>query len=460
MTENISYDLLIIGGGSAGTTAAIAALDYGASKIGLIEKGLLGGTCTNVGCVPSKSYLRAADLINSNRQAVEYGLFADLSHPDYKAIVEHKNKIVSAMRSAGSKTLEKYDIEIIKEQAVFKDANTLQVGSENLTADNILVATGAKSFIPPIEGVFDVPYLTSTSALSLEKLPESIIIIGGAYIGLEFAAFFHSVGVKTTVIEAAPRLAPNEDQEISSYLATSFEKQGLEFHAGAKVLGVSGDSEIEVQIEKNGEQSKLKGQKVLIAAGRVPNLKELSLESAGIKFGRKGIEVNEYLQTSAPSVYAAGDALTSLQLEHVAVYEGWKAAVNMFSEKKESVDYRVIPRIMFSHPEVASVGETEEQAANRADVQSVAYPYSGIAMANISGETEGLIKLVADSSTGILLGAHIVGKNAGDLIHLGALAMQANIAVDKISDSIAAYPTLAQGFYYAAENLSAMIKQS
>ncbi|KKL91209.1 hypothetical protein LCGC14_1896990, partial [marine sediment metagenome] len=370
MDQQDSYDLLIIGGGSAGTTAALTAIDYGSPKIGLIEKGLLGGTCVNVGCIPSKSFLRAANLVNNGRRAVDYGLFNELPLPNYNAIVEHKNKIVSSMRSSGDKTLEKYDIDIIKGSAVFKGANTLQVDSRTLTAKNILIAAGVSTFIPPIDGIKDVPYLTSTSALSLEELPESLIIVGGAYIGLEFASFFHSLGVKVTVIEAASRLAPNEDERISSYLATSFEKQGLEFYTEAKVMGVSSKSEIEVKIEINGEQTSLKGQKVLIATGRVPDLKELGLEAAGVKYGRKGIEVNELMQTSVPSVYAAGDVVSSLQLEHVAVYEGWKAAVNMFSEKKEPVDYRVIPRVMFSHPEVASVGETEEQAASHTAVES------------------------------------------------------------------------------------------
>ena len=459
MTNN-DYDLLIIGSGSAGSTAAITALDYGASKIGLIEKGPLGGTCTNVGCVPTKSFLHAANLINGSRKAVDYGLFKDLAKPDYQAVKEHKNNMVSSFLAAGDNALKKYDIEIIKGLAKFKDADTLEVDSKTLRAKNILIATGASPFIPPIEGVQDVPYLTSTSALDLEELPESIIIVGGAYIGLEFAAFFHSLGVKVIVVEAAGRLAPNEDQEIASYLATSFEKQGLEFHAGANVLGVIGDSEIEVKIEKNGTQTNLKSQKVLIATGRVPNLKQLDLESAGVKYGRKGIEVNEYLETSASSVYAAGDVIPSLQLEHVAVYEGWKAAKNMFSDEKEVLDYRVIPRVMFSNPEVASVGETEEQAAGHSEIESVAYPYKGIAMANINEDNDGLIKLVADASSGILLGAHIIGKNAGDLIHLAALAMQTNIPVDKIASSIAAYPTLAQGFYYAAESLSAKINKS
>jgi len=195
------------------------------------------------------------------------------------------------------------------------------------------------------------------------------------------------------------------------------------------------------------------GEKILIATGRIPSLDDLDLDAAGIKYGRHGIEVNDFLQTNIPSIYAAGDAIPSLQLEHVAVYEGWLAAKNMYGAKK-ATDYRIIPRVMFSHPQVASVGETEEQAAKRTEIVTTSYPYAGIARAQIDRQKQGIIKLIADASTKKLLGAHIVGDEAGNLIHIASAIMKSGVELDKIADSVSAYPTLSQGFFYAIDQIN------
>ncbi len=458
MSDEHDCDLLVIGGGSAGTTAAMAAVGF-RKKVILIEKGLLGGTCTNVGCVPSKTWLRAADLIRSVGQARTYGLIDKAATPSFGLIQEAKTGITDTFRAYGTRVLEKNDVEIVKGEAAFAGPLSVSVDGRTINAARVLIASGAEPFVPPIEGLTEIPYLTSTTALASENLPKSILIIGGAYIGLEMATFFNAMGVETTVIEALDRIAPNEDADISEFLAGSLRDQGIAVHAATKVLRVGRQgAAIAVEAEQAGEKITFAGQEILIATGRIPALAPLHLEAAGVAYGRKGIDVNEFLETSVAGVWAAGDVVPSLQLEHVGVYEGWLAGQNMFSANKVAADYRVIPRVMFTYPEVASVGDTEEQAAGKTRVAAAALPYSALAMAKIGGEPQGLIKLVADLSSRQLVGAHIVGQDAGNLIHLAALAMQTRTPVDQIAKTVSAYPTLAQGFFYAAEALAAKLK--
>lgn len=454
---DFDYDFLIIGGGSAGATAAVAAINFNVPRVAVVEKGLLGGTCTNVGCVPSKSFLHAAELARNIKQTRAYNLISDSQPLNFGPIKRHKDNIVGAMRDAGTKAIERAGIQVINGSASFEGADSIAIDGQIIKAKHILLATGAAPAVPQIEGLGEVPYLTSTDALNEDKLPQSIIIVGGAYIGLEFASFFQALGVKTTVIEALPRLAPTEDEMVSAELEKALVKQDIEIAVKTKVSRVSeGGEGVNVFAEKDGSSLTFTGERILIATGRTPNLGSLNLEAAGVKYGRKGVEADEYLKTSAPSIYAAGDLLPppSLQLEHVAVYEGWLAANNIFSQPKKTADYRVIPRVMFSFPEVASVGETAEQAKAHANAVSITYPYAGIAMAQISEETGGLIRLVADADTGELLGAHIIGTEAGNLIHLAALAMRFHLPVTEIAGSVSAYPAMAQGFYYACEMLA------
>ncbi len=447
------FDLIIIGGGSGGATAAMGALSYGKKPL-IIEKEFLGGTCTNVGCVPSKTYLHAADLVRNATEANNYGLFEKSpSGFNFESIKQHKERIINNMRQTGERVLKQSGIEVMKGTASLQDPHTVSVDGKSVSSENILIAAGTTPFIPPINGLENVDYLDSTSALAMEKLPESIIIVGGSYIGLEFATFYNTLGVKTTVVEVVDRLAKNEDEEIAHLLTESLIDQGIEVAVGAKINQVNkSENTVTLEAQHQGQSKAFSAEKILIATGRVPNYKQLNLDAVGVKYGRKGIEVNEYLQTNVGSIYAIGDIISSLQLEHVAVYEGGLVSKNMFYKDKEAVDYRVIPRVMFSYPEVASVGETEEQASSHARVVSASYPYAGIAMAQMAQRTQGLIKLVVDAKSGYLLGAHIVGASAGELIHLASTAMRFNISVADLAESISAYPTYAKGFYHAANN--------
>lgn len=452
--SKFDYDLMIIGSGSSGATAAMTAVGFG-KKVLLIEKERLGGTCTNVGCVPSKSFLHDAELLRMAKTGEHEGLLKIYPEVNYAPVKSRKEKLVSVMRNSGAKVIDRAGIELKAGIADLANEHTVSLNGDRISADNIMIATGSSSFVPPIEGISEIPYLTSTEALELNQLPDSVIIIGGSYIGLEFANFFSSMGTKVTILEVADKIAANEDEAISSALTVELVNQGIEVHVGIKINFVTGDNAmIKVAIEKDGGKIIAEAEKILVATGRIPDIKNLNLDGVGIKFGRKGIEVNEYLQTAVKNIYAVGDVIPTLQLEHVAVYEGWLAAKNMYSEKKEPADYRVIPRVMFSNPEVASVGETETQAKQHSDTMSTSFPYNGIPKAQINEERAGLIKLVADANTGKLLGAHIIGKDAGELIHLAALAMQFNLRVSEIANGISAYPTLSQGFYNACDSLA------
>ena len=456
MRSDSSYDLLVIGGGSAGTTAAMTAADLG-KKVIVVEKDKLGGTCTNVGCVPTKVFLHGANLIRAASEAKVFGV--DSERKDgFHLIKEHKDIMTLKMRDAGVAALERAGIETLKATARFKDGRAIMADGDVIESRNVLIAAGARPLLPPIEGVDSVEFLTSTTALELDDLPESIAIIGGAYIGLEFATFFNTLGVKTTVIEAFDRLAPNEDAEISDLLTRSLKNQGMDIFVDTLVKRVENSSRgIKIHAATKNDTLEIEAEKILIATGRGVDLSSLGLESALVSYGRKGIEVDDHLQTSQEGIYAAGDVVASLQLEHVAVYEGWLAANNMFSSSKKEKDYRVIPRIMFSHPEVASVGMTEDEARVDNSIEVVSFSYAAIPMAQINEDVTGVIKLIADRGSKRLLGAHIIGTDAGNLIHLAALGMVAEMPVDKIGETVAAYPSLSQGFFFACDDLGAKI---
>lgn len=454
MTDQHDYDLIVIGGGSAGSTAASAAVRSG-KKVLLLEKDLLGGTCTNYGCVPSKSFLHASGMLHNIRSAKNYGLINKLPDYDFQPIRDHKNRIVKNIHNSGKKVVRSQGVELLKGVAILKDAHTVSVEGKEFTSYFILIASGSVPFIPPIQGLNDVPYMTSRNALDLDDLPESILIVGGSYIGLELASFFNELGVRTTVVENSDRIASHEDREISEELSKSLSAKGIELIVGSQVQSVNRmNGDINVKIKQGNKEIARVSGSLLVATGRKPQLKGLGLDETGIKYGKKGIEVDEHLQTSVHGIFAAGDCIPSLQLEHVGVYEGWLVSQNILSENKQKIDYRVVPRVMFSFPEVGSVGETEDEAGRHANVIIKSFPYASIPMAQIKEDSEGLIKLVADADSGTLLGAHIMGARAGDLIHLAALAMRSNIPVSSIGGSIAAYPTLAQGFYYACEALA------
>jgi mercuric reductase len=453
--KDYDYDLAVIGGGSGGATAAATAVAIGIKKVLLIEKGALGGTCTNTGCVPSKANLHAALLARQGQKVSSYGLGKCEPGFNFGAVKAHQARIVTEFRDDGEKALARLGIEVMRAPATFTGPNSLTVKEREITAKNIVIAAGAEPVIPPIEGLKDTPFMISQTALADSVLPTSMIIIGGSYIGLEFATLYNSLGVQTTIVEAADRLASIEDRDISTFIAQALADRGVESTTGVLISKVEfARGRFLVSGEKEGREMNFSGQRLLVATGRRPSLSGLNLDAAGIKYGKKGIEVNEHLQTSAPSVYAAGDCVPSPQLEHVAVYEGWLAASNIFSAAKEKADYRVIPHVMFTEPEIAAVGLTEEQARAQTDVATVTLPYRGIPAARIKEDTEGLIKLVADSRDGRLLGVHIGGNSAGELMHLGALAMKANLSVDDIGQVVSAYPTLAQGFFQACETLT------
>ncbi|RJQ31701.1 MAG: NAD(P)/FAD-dependent oxidoreductase [Actinobacteria bacterium] len=457
--KDFDYDLIIIGAGSAGATAAVNAVSLGANKVLIIERGELGGTCTNTGCVPTKIFLHSAKLMLEAENANRYLEKPVMPTPNWKNIMQRKQYYINSAHHNGLRIFADRGIELIKGKAKLIDTHTVSIDEKSMTAKYILIATGAKAAIPPIKGIHEIDYLTNANALELKNLPQSIIVIGGSYIGLEFASFFNALGSKVFVVESKNTIASTEDEDISDYLSKELENSGIEIFSSAKAIRVKKEGkQILLEISQDKNAYNLVANKLLVATGRKPNL-DFNPKAAAIRAETEGILVNPLLQTDSPNIYAAGDVLPTLQLEHVATYEGYLAAHNMFSLNKQLTDYSVVPHVMFTFPEVAAVGITQRQAEESFHIATSLYSYSAIAAASINEERNGIIKLIGDNNTGLLLGAHIIGADAGNLIHLASILMQAKVPVNALAEQISAYPTLAQGFYYALTKLSENISR-
>lgn len=439
------FDLAIIGGGPAGYTAAERASKNGLSVV-LFEKKQLGGVCLNEGCIPTKTMLYSAKLYYNAQNGTKYGIVADKVSFDYEKIVARKNKIVRKLNAGIRAKMTANNVTLVNGEASIHSAENrvkISCNDELFEAKKLLLCTGSETVIPPIKGVETTAFWTSREALESKIVPKSLIIVGGGVIGLEFAGLFNTFGSEVTVIEMAPEILPGIDSELATLLRTEYTKQGVNFHLGAQVLELRNNEVIFSTAD--GEQN-LQTEIILLCVGRQPNLQNLGAEPLNLERFRKGLAVNESMQTSHPNIYAVGDITGFSLLAHTASREA-EVAVNHIIGIKDSMNYAVVPAVVYTNPEIAGVGATEESLQAKGITYRVAklsMTFSGRFVAENEGGT-GLCKLIFDEQRQ-LLGAHLIGNPASELIATAALAIEHKLTVDQLKKLIFPHPSVGEIF--------------
>lgn len=449
---NVEYELVIIGSGGAAFSAAIEASKYQA-RIAMIERGTIGGTCVNIGCVPSKTMLRAAEINHLASGNPFMGLHTCAGIVDMKTLIEHKNELVAELRQHKYEDLiSEYGIDFIHGEAHFVNRNTVQVGDRQITAAKFLIATGASPFIPDIPGLRDSHYVTSTTLLELSKVPEHLIVIGSGYIALELGQMMHNLGAKVTLIQRSDRLLKSYESEVSKAITKALQAQGIEIiHHATYEKVVEEDTRKHVYLSVNGESRVVTGDVLLVAAGRTPNTASLHLENADVEIGERGeIVVDDELRTSNANIFAAGDVILGPQFVYVAAYEGAIVATNAVGNEIRKADLSVVPGVTFTNPGIATVGITEAEGKSRGyEVITSILPNDVVPRALVNRETTGVFKLVADAKTRKLLGVHVVAENAGDVIYAATLAVKFGLTIEDLKGTLAPYLTMAEGLKLA-----------
>ena len=467
MPETI-YDVAIIGSGPAGYTAAIRAGQYGL-KTALIEKdGFLGGTCLHVGCIPTKALLFNAELWDHLKEAKEFGIEGvDARKLNWAAIQDRKNKIVAKHTKGLEFLMKKNKVETIKGYGQLtgpaqNGIHTVELSndgkSSNLKARNIILATGSEARLIPGMEVSD-RVLTNIEILSLKEIPKSLVIVGAGAVGVEFASIYRSFDCEVTIVEMLPRLVPVEDEEVSKELARIYRKRGINFHTSAKVDKVEKTKTgVSVTITVDGKQQKIEAEKILIAIGRKPRTQNIGLEHTKIKPEREFIKTDSWMQTAEPGVYAIGDiVLGTPQLAHVGAMEGLVAVAKIAGKPAKPINRERIPGATYCHPEIGSVGLTETQAREAGyNVKVGKFPFTANSRASIVGQHEGFIKIVSDADYGEILGVHIIGPQATELIAEAVAAMELEATVEDLMWTIHAHPTLAEAMLDASNSVYGM----
>jgi len=438
------YDLGIIGGGPAGYTAAERAAVNGL-RVVIFEKADFGGVCLNEGCIPTKTILYSAKLISNARGASKYGVSAENVSFDYGKIIARKNKVVRKMNAGVRARMNHENIKmVVGEASVISTSDEgigLQCSGEAFRVRNLLICTGSHNFFPPIPGIVPDTVWTSREALTSKELPASIAIIGGGVIGMEFAGFFNTLGVEVTVVEMLDEILGNMDKEISALLREEYTKKGIRFQLQSKVLELRGN---ELIFEKDGEKMSVNAERVLLSVGRKSNMDGAGLENLPIETFRGGVVVNEYMQTSVPHIYAAGDVTGFSLLAHTAVREA-EVAVNHMLGISDAMSYAAIPGVVYTNPEVAGVGETEESLITKKKpyhVAKLSMNFSGRFVAENEGGN-GLCKILSDEK-GKVLGVHLIGNPASEIITVATLAMELDLTVAQWQKSVFPHPTVGE----------------
>jgi len=449
-----NYDLVVIGGGTAGLVSAAGAASLGA-RVALVERDRLGGDCLYNGCVPTKALVKSARVAHLIRHAEEYGVRSGGAEVDFPAVMDRVGRVIERAGEADSpERFRGLGVDVLLDEARFESPNRISVDGRLLETRSAIVATGSHSTTPPIDGIEEAGYVDHVGALALRRLPRSVIVVGSGPIGSEFAQIFARFGSDVTLVSTSPLPLPKEDPEIGEVLRQVLLADGVTFHGGyrAEKVRVEGAEKVMTVRNEAGHEVEVRGEEVLIAAGRAPTAGSLALENAGIELEEKGLKVDEHLRTTAPNVYAAGDITGKYLFTHVAEYQGRNALRNALFPIQAKADHRVVPWTTFTDPEVARVGLTEEQARREHDgVKVFRQPFGGVDRAITDGETTGLVKILT-GGRGKILGGHIIGPDAGNLIHEIVLAMQKNIPIGILSTTIHVYPTLAQANQRAADN--------
>ncbi len=443
------FDVVILGGGMGGYPAAIRASQLGL-KVALVESDKLGGTCLHVGCIPTKALLESSELYHRvAARGPEFGINADKVTFDYTRIAARRDAIVSQLHKGVQYLMKKNKIEIVQGRGRLRDRNTVEVGAKQLRAKNLIVATG--SDVKSLPGItFDGEFIISSDHATLStSVPESICIIGAGAVGVEFATLYSQLGVKVTLLEALDRLVPLEDADVSKEMLTAFKKAGIDCKVGVRVKGAK-KARDGVSVET--EAGEVWARQLLVAVGRAPRSKDIGLEQAGIALHPNGfVKVDEWMRTSVDSVHAIGDVVGGYLLAHAAAHEGMTAVEDIAGQRIAPMEQELVTRCTYSHPQIASVGLTEKQATDLGrQVKIGRFPFTALGRAIIQGETGGFVKMVADANTGQLIGAHIVGPSATELIAEPALTELFQGDAWELGRNIHPHPTLSEAVMEAA----------
>jgi len=452
--HSYDYDLIVIGSGAGGSIAADIVAAAG-KRVAVVEADLMGGQCPNWGCVPTKALLEASRVLNTARGAEAFGVRTSTTGFNYPSVKAWKDHAVKRTGAHGmTKYYQEKGIGVYHGQAHFISPHEITVNRRHLSAEQFLIATGSswKSLSVPVSE--RVTLHDARTILDLPKPPKSLFIIGGGATGVEFAELFASFGSKVYIAEEAPRLLPREDQEVSQLTeAVLAKRRGVHVLTKAKITGVSIDGiSPRVEFLRGGEQRSVKADQVLIAVGKNPNV-DIGLENAGVEYSKRGVEVDEYLRTSASHIFAAGDVLGQHMYTHVGVYESRIAANNLLRRQKATPDYKAIPRVTFLSPEVASVGMSEEDCLKRdLKIKTAIVPINVIGRANVSNAMDGFVKVITDTR-GTLIGASIVASHAGETIHELTLAIQHGMTAAEVAGTLHAFPTWSEAVRVACAKI-------
>lgn len=441
----MEYDIAIIGGGPAGYNAAEKAAINGLKTV-LFEKNAIGGVCLNEGCIPTKTLLYSAKLLDNMKGASKYGILeGEQAGFDLGKIISRKDKVVKKLTGGVKMKLTSSGVEIVEGVATLlgekSDKIRISCNEVEYVVKYVLVCTGSDTIIPPIKGLADVAYWTSKEALEIKELPKSLVIIGGGVIGIEFASFFNSMGVKVTVIEMMPEILGAMDKETSAMLRKEYAKKGIDFHLNTKVTEVSPEG---LTIEKDSKTSIINADRILLSVGRKANTDKVGLSNLSVEILRNGVKVNEYMQTSHPRVYACGDITGYSMLAHTAIRES-DVAVNHILGIDDPMSYKAIPGVVYTNPEIAGIGKTEEElkaAGTYYQVLKLPMAYSGRFVAeNELGN--GLCKLIIDEEAKII-GCHMLGNPASELIAIAGMAIEQELTVDDFRKVVFPHPTVSE----------------
>ncbi|UJA76944.1 dihydrolipoyl dehydrogenase [Bacillus cereus] len=445
--------LVVIGGGPAGYVAAITAAQNGKNVI-LIDEANLGGTCLNVGCMPTKSLLESAEVHDIVRKANHYGITLNNGSIsiDWKQLQARKSQIVTQLVQGIQYLMKKNKIKVIQGKAKFETDHRVRVTNGNkevvVDGDQFIIAAGSEPAELPFAPFDGKWILNSSHAMSLENIPKSLLIVGGGVIGCEFASIYSRLGTKVTIVEMAPQLLPGEDKDIAQILRGVLESDGVEIFTGAALKGLNNYKK-QASFEYKGSIQEANPEYVLVSVGRKPRAQGLDLEKAGVQFSNKGISVNEHMQTNRSHIYAAGDVIGGIQLAHVAFHEGTTAALHASGEDVK-VNYHAVPRCIYTAPEIASVGLTEKDAREQyGDILIGEFPFSANGKALIIGEQTGKVKVIVEPKYQEIVGISIIGPRATELIGQGIVMIHTEVTADIMRDYIAAHPTLSEAIHEA-----------
>ena len=450
------YDLLILGGGSAGFAAAIRASDLGA-KVLIVEEGVIGGTCLNRGCIPSKYLIEAAKTFYTPKENPFRGIDLEEGRVDIRKIVELKEEILKDLRKEKYwDVLEAYPgIDYKDCRGRFVGDGKAQVGSEEVLFHKAVITTGSRPSVPPVEGIEGAGYYTSDTIFDIDHLPDHLIVLGGGAVGLELGQAFLRLGSQVTLIEALPEIAMGEDPDLRRKLREILESEGMRIITNAKVRKVERTEKgLVLEVVKDGKGLEIRGTDLLVATGRTPNTKDIGLERVGVRTNQRGfIETDEFMQTTNPDIYAAGDCVGKMMLVTVAAVEGSIAAENALLGNRRRMDYLSVPHAIFTDPEIASVGMKEETAKEKGHkVEVRTLDFSKVPRAVISFRKEGIIKMVTEAETGKILGVHLLAPHGAEIIHKAVLLVKYGLTLEDVIDTIDVYPTLSESIKLCAQS--------